>query len=120
RDREYGEPMLVDEKGILVGPVSAATILHDPQTPDRSLLDGPMVEEDHTVGDVLLEALPRELPLAALPGDHGGQPLVLQPTKQPSQLCAQDRGVREAREERLDRVEHDPLGSDFVDGELDS
>ena len=75
-----------------------------------------MVEQDHAVGDVLLQPLPRERPLPALAGDDGGDPFVLQPPEQPLQLGAQDRLIVEAAEERLDGVEHHALGADAVDG----
>ena len=42
-------------------------------------------------------------------------PLVLQPAKQAAQLGAQDGGVGQPGEERLDGVEHHALGADAVD-----
>ena len=53
--------------------------------------------------------------VAALAGDDRGDALVLEPAEQPPQLGAQDRLIREAAEQRLDRVEHDALRADRVD-----
>ena len=64
------EPVLVDEERVLVGAVRRAAVLDDAQPPGRDLLVDPVVEQDHAVGDVLLEALAGELPVAALAGDH--------------------------------------------------
>ena len=62
------------------------------------------------------QALTRQLTLAALAGDDGGDAFVLQPLEQAAQLRAQDRLIAEAAEQRLDRVEHDALGADRIDG----
>ena len=74
-----------------------------------------MVEQDHAVGDVLFQAVPGQRALAALAGDDGGDALVLEPAEQAAQLGAQDAHVRQAAEQRLDRVQHDPLRPDGVD-----
>ena len=108
-------PLLVDQERVLVGAVRRAAVLHDAQPARGDLVVDPVVEQDHAVGDVLLEALARELALAALAGDDGGDAAVLEPAEQPAQLGAQDRRVREAGEQRLDRVEHDALRADRVD-----
>jgi hypothetical protein len=63
--------------------------------------------------------LSRQRSLAPLPGDHGRHALVLEPAKEAAQLGPQDRLVRQAREERLDRVQDDTAGSDRVDGEAE-
>src|SRR5581483_12177720 len=116
RDGQHAEPVAIDEERILVGPVARAAVLDDAEPARRDLFDDGMVEEDDAVRDVLLEALARELSVAALRGDDGGDALVLQPAEEPPQLAPQDGGVREAGEERFDRIEGDPLGSDRVDG----
>ena len=85
------------------------------QPPCRHLLRHPVVEENHAIRDVFLQALAGQRPVAALGGDDRGDPLVLEPAEQPPQLGAQDRLVREAAEQRLDRVEDDPLRLDRVD-----
>ncbi len=56
-----------------------------------------------------------ERPAAALAGDHGRDPAVLQPGEQPAQFGAQRDDIREGAEQRLDGVDHDPLGPDGVD-----
>jgi hypothetical protein len=91
-------------------------VFHDAEAPRGELLVHAMVEHDHAIGDVLLEPLPRELPVAALGGDHRGHALFLEPAEEPNHLGAQDRLVRQAAEERLDRVEHHALGADRIDG----
>jgi hypothetical protein len=63
-----------------------------------------VVEQDHAVGDVLLQALAREGPFAALAGNDGGNALVLQPAEQSPQLRTQQRLVGEAAEQRLDGI----------------
>ena len=75
-----------------------------------------MVQHDDAVGDVLFQALAGERALTALAGDDRRDPLVLEPAEQPAQLGAQDGGVGQAPEERLDGVEHDAPGADRVDG----
>ena len=42
--------------------------------------------------------------------------MILEPAEQPAQFGAQDRVVGQAGKQRFDRVEHDPLGADRVDG----
>ena len=82
----------------------------------ESLLGDAMVEQDDAVGDVFLQSLSRERALAALGGDDGGHALILEPAEQAAQFRAEDGGVGQAAEERLDGVEHDALGADGVDG----
>ena len=40
-----------------------------------------IVKKDHAIRNVFLKSLPRELPLAAFAGDHGGEAAILDPTK---------------------------------------
>ena len=115
-DGQDGDALLVDEEGVFVGAVRRAAILDDAQPARGDLVDDPVVEQDDAVGDVFLEPVPRELPLAALGRDHGRDAALLEPAEQAAQLGAQDRGVVEAREQRLDRVEHDALRPDLLDG----
>ena len=84
-------------------------IFHDPQPPRGYLLDDPMIEQDDAVRDELFEALTREVILAALTRHDRRDAAVLQPPEQAPQFGSQDRHVREAREHRLDRVEHETL-----------
>ena len=57
----------------------------------------PMVEQDHAVGDVLLQTLPGQGLLAALGRDDGGDALVLEPAEQAPKLGTEDGIVGEAR-----------------------
>ena len=92
-----------------------AAVLDDAQPARRDLVVDAVVEQDHAVRDVLLEPLPGQQALAALAGDDGGHASVLQPAEQPPQFGAQDAVVRQAGEQRFDRVEHDALGADRLD-----
>ena len=78
-----------------------------------------MVEQDHRVRHVFLEALPRQRAAASLTGDHGRHAPVLEPAEQAAQLGSENRLVRETREERFERVEHDATGSDRIDREAE-
>ena len=115
-DRQDGDAVLVDQEGVLVGAVGGAAVLDDAQPAGRELLGDAVVEHDDAVGDVLLQAVAGERAVAALAGDDRRDPLVLEPAEQPAQLGAQDGGVGQAAEERLEGVEHDALGADRVDG----
>ena len=74
-------------------PCVGAAVLDDAQPARRDLVDHAVVEQDHAVGDVLLQAVAGERAVAALAGDDGGDALVLEPAEQAAQLGAQD-GVR--------------------------
>ena len=108
-------PLSSIRNGILVGAVGGAAVLDDAQPARGDLLVHAVVEQDHAVGDVLLQAVAGQGALAALAGDDGGDALVLEPAEQPAQLGAQDGLVGQAGEERLDRVQHHALGADGVD-----
>ena len=64
-DRQHRDAPLVDDERVLVGAVGGAAVLDHAQPPRRDLLVHPMVQQDHAVGDVLFDALAREL--ASLP-----------------------------------------------------
>src|ERR1051326_2168913 len=87
-ERQHVDAILVDEERVLVGAVRAAAVLDDAQAARRHLLAHAVVEQDHAVGDVLLEALARELAFAALAGNDGRDALILQPAEQAPQLRA--------------------------------
>ena len=74
-----------------------------------------MVQEDHAIADVLLQAVAGERALALLARDDGGDALFLEPAEQPAQLGPQNRLVGQAGKERLDRVEDDAFGADRLD-----
>lgn len=94
-----------------------APVLHDTEPPGGHLLGDPMIEQNDAIGDIFFQTLAGELPFAALAGDNGGDALVLEPAKQPSQFRTQDRGIGKATEERFNGVQHHALGRDGVDGQ---
>ena len=96
-----------------------AAIFDDPQASRGDLVFDPVVEKDDAVRDIFLETLARQRAVAALAGDHGSEPAIFQPTEQASQLGAQHSRILQSGEERLDRIEHDALGTDRVDGEAE-
>ena len=75
-----------------------------------------MIQQDHAVGDVFFQAVPCKLPLAPLAGDDRRYALILEPAEQPPQLRTQDHRIAKAAEQGLDGVQHDPFGTDGVDG----
>ena len=115
RDRQHRKSLLVDDERILVGAVAAAAILHDPQAAGGDLIGDAMVEQDHAVGDVLLETVARQRVFAAFAGDDRRYAERFQELKQPPNLGAQNCRVRETGEQRLDRIEHYPLRADRLD-----
>ena len=110
------KPVVVDQEGILVRAVRGAPVLHDPHTARGDLPRDPVVEQDHAVRDVFFEPVPGEGARAPLGRDDGRDPAGFQPAEQAPQLRAQQAGVRQAREQALDGVEHHALGADGVDG----
>ncbi len=115
RNGQHADAVLVDEERIFVGAVRAAPVFDDAQTSCRDLVDDAVVEQDHAVGDVLLQPAAGELTIASLAGDHGGDALVFQPAKEAPQLRPQDGGIGKAAEQRFDRVQRDALGPDRID-----
>ena len=95
--------------------MGGAAVLDDPQAPRRDLVGDAVVEEDHAVGDVLLEAVAGEGVRAPLAGDDRRHALLLEPAEQAAQLGPEDGLVGQPCEERLDGVEDDALGADRVD-----
>ena len=110
--RQDAEAGAVDEERILVRAVVGAAVLDHAQAPRRDLIVDAVIEQDHGVRDVLLQALLGQQTLAALARDQGRDALVLQPPEQPPQLRPENRVVLETREERLDGVEDDALRTD--------
>ena len=117
RDRYDDQPGLADQEGVLVGAVHGAAVLGHPQAAGGELLGDPVVEHHDAVRDVLLdpEAGQLAVDVAALAGDHRGQPLLLEPAEEATELAAHDRLVGQGAEQQLDGVEHDPLGADLGD-----
>ena len=88
RDRQDRHAGLADEERVLVGPVQRAAVLEDAQPSGRGLLGHPVVEHDHAVRDVLLDAVAGEGAVAPLAGDHRGDPPLLEPAEQAAQLAS--------------------------------
>jgi hypothetical protein len=51
-----GETVLVDQEWILIGAVSRSAVFHDSHAPSRDLVGNAVIEQDHTIGDVLFQA----------------------------------------------------------------
>jgi hypothetical protein len=68
-----------------------------------------------TVGDGLLDAVPRQHAGVPLRGDHRREPALPQPSGQPPDFGAQDPMIRQFAEQRLERVEHHPAGAHALD-----
>ena len=110
------KPCCADEERVFVRTVGGAAIF---QTRSRRVeicsLDA-MVEDDHAVGDVFLEAVARDrAAVALLAGDDRGHAAVLQPAEQAAQLGAQNGVIGQSGEQRLDRVEHHAFRADGID-----
>lgn len=114
RDRHDTDPAIVDQEGIFVGAVRGAAVLHDTDAPRRDLIEHAIVQKDHAVRDIFLDAIAGQLAFAALARDDRSDPLVLEPCEEASKLAAQHRLIRETREQRLYGVKDDALGADLV------
>ncbi len=75
-----------------------------------------MIQHDDAIGDIFFQSVPGQRPITPFPGDDCRDALPLEPAEQPPQFGAQDGRVGEAGEEGFNRVQHDPLGPDRVDG----
>jgi len=61
-----GDAVLIDQERVLIGSVDGAAVLHHPQTARGNLAVHPMIEQDDTIRNVFLQALPGELAIASL------------------------------------------------------
>ena len=98
-----------------------AAKLEDLDGPPADLVLQAVAEDDHVVGDELLDAVARDRPvvLGPLGGDDRGDAHPAQGAGDPEQLAA-DRGVVvELGEDPAERVERDAAGLDLADGVLD-
>ena len=111
-DGQDGDAFVADQEGIFVGAVGRAAVLDHPQAAGGHLVADAMIEDDHTIGDVLLQPVAGEGFCAALACDHRGQALILQPAEEAPQFRPQDGMVGDAGEEGLDRIQHHALGAD--------
>ena len=85
--RQHADAVGIDEERVLVGAVVRTAVLDDTQAARRDLIVDAMVEQDHRVRHVLLEALPGQQAFATLARDHGGDAPVFQPPEQPTQFA---------------------------------
>jgi hypothetical protein len=109
RDRQHTDALIIDQERIFVGTVRRAAILDDPQATRRDLVLHAVVEQDHAVGDIFLDAVARQLSFTPLGRDDRRDAAFLQPCEEPPQFGAQDRRIGQAREQGLDGVEDDAL-----------
>ena len=92
-DRPDRDAVLVDEKRIFVGAVHGAAILDHAQPPGCDLVQYPMIERDHAIGDVFLQAVAGQRAFAALARHDDGDALFLEPAKEPCRDSRTDRLV---------------------------
>ena len=71
--------------------MGSAPVLDDSQPPRGNLFRYPMVQRDHAVGDVFLQAVTRQRVLSRFAGNDSGKLVVFQPTKQPAEFRSQYR-----------------------------
>src|SRR4051794_9756546 len=116
RNWKNADTFVIDQEGIFVSSVSRAAILYDTQKPGRNLVLYSVIQQDDTVGNVFFQAVTAQLTFAAFTGDDCGDVFLFQPGKQPTQLAAQDCGVRQPRKQVFNCIEHNPFGADLVDG----
>src|SRR6185312_6562193 len=115
RKRHDRDALVVQEKGIFVRAMRRAAKFDDAQPPRRDLIHDAVVQQDDAVGHIFFEPVPGEHALALLAGDECGDTALLEPAEEAAQFGAQDRLVREAGEQSLERIENDALGARLVD-----
>lgn len=69
-ERKYGETGLPDQEGTLAGAVHGAAVLDHAEPADGTLFLDAVVEQNHTVGDVFLDAVASQFSVARLGRDH--------------------------------------------------
>ena len=77
RDGQDRYSIFLYQEGVLVGAVPGSPVLDDPQAPGGYLLLHPVIEEDNTVCDVLLESVPGKGCFSPFAGDYGRYTFVL-------------------------------------------
>ncbi len=95
--------------GYSLVPCVGTAILDHPQPPRRDLLVDAVIQQDHAVRDIFFQPLPGQRAFAAFAGNHRRHALVFQPAEQPADFRPQNSRVREAGEQRLDRIQNHPL-----------
>ena len=92
-----------------------AAIFDHADAAGRHLIDHAMIERDHAIGDIFLQAIAGQRAVAALAGHDHRDALFLQPAKEPAEFRAHDALIGQAGEKSFDRVEHHPLRLDRID-----
>ena len=113
--RQHHDAAVGDHERVLVRAVQRSAVLRHPQPAGGQLVLDPVVQHHHTVRDVLLDAVPGQLPgPAPLAGDDHRQATVLEPAQQPAHLRADRRLAAQRGEQHLDGVQHHPLRTDRI------
>ena len=97
-----------------------AAVFEDAQSPDGRLLGNAVIEHDHAIRDVLLDAVTCQRSVAAFARDHCSDAAFFQKLKEPSQFGTKNGRVRERTEHRFDRVDHHSLRTDSIDGSAEA
>ena len=107
-------PSFSMRKGYSLVPCRAAAIFDNPDAAGRHLIDHPVIERDHAIGDIFLQAIASQQPITALAGDDDRHALVLEPAKESAQFRAHDRMIGQTGEKSFDGVEHHALRFDGI------
>src|ERR1700692_4130527 len=115
RNRKNAEAPFVNQKGIFVGAVSRSPILHDSQAASGNLVDYPVVEQEHAIGNIFFQSVPGENAFAALGGNHRSYSFVFKPAKQPPQFRPQNTLILKSGEQVLDGIQNNALRAYGID-----
>jgi len=107
------DAFLVDEEGILIGAMGRAPVFDDADAAGGNLPLHAVIEQHHAIRDILLQALSRKRPVAALAGDHGGHAAFLEPAEEALDFRAQHALVGEGRR-RGSRLGPAPRASPYL------
>jgi hypothetical protein len=95
--------------------VGRAPVFDNAQAPSGNLVGHAVIKQNHAIGNILFQPMPRKSAFAALSGDNRRYAPVLKPAKQPPQFRAQNALILQSRKQILDRVEHHAGRPDGVD-----
>src|SRR5579863_3261324 len=87
-DRQNRQTRLVDQKRVFIGSVLCPSVLDDTQAAGGNLIVGSVIQQNHAVGNILLQAMPRQSPVSSLSRYDGCEPAILEPPKQPPHFSA--------------------------------
>jgi len=94
--------------------VQASAIFDNADAAGGHLIDHTMIERDHAIRDIFLQAKARQHAITALAGDDDRHAFFLKPTKEPAKLRAHNPMIGQASEKSFDGVEHNALCFDGV------